>query len=177
MDDQHKTQARNCIANYCSYPRTTANELVAKMTDEELQSVLDVGNQIQLPDAEKQKAIGEILDQFTKRLEGAARAEAQGVMKEQKHLHATKGQFGTPAEDDQVSTDPPASETPAVPGTGEPSADSKTIDPPAETSDPDPEPPAAAPTTPEVATPAEASPQPAPQPAADVPPQQEKPPA
>ncbi len=106
MDVQHVMQARNCIANYCFYPRPQANQLVDKMTDAELQAVLDIGNKIEMPDEAKKAEIDKILLGFVARLEGEAQSSAQEIMQAQKVLHAASGRFGTPPNSDGEPTVP-----------------------------------------------------------------------
>lgn len=128
MDEQRKIQARNCISQYCFYPRTSANELVDRMNQGEIEKILRVCDPVDKKPEDKQKEVHAILDACKDRWEGEAKEKAEAVMKEQSVLHAAQR---APAAD-APATSPPA----AAP-----------VEPPAESSEepvPPPEPPAAA---------------------------------
>lgn len=90
MDDQKYLQARNCITNYCFYPRTAATQLVERMTQGEVEQILRVADPVDKPADEKKVGIDKILADCQKRWEKEASQRASRVMEQQKTLHAAE---------------------------------------------------------------------------------------
>ena len=44
MSDQLKLQARNCLTNFCAYPRTVATKLVERMQAGEIEKIVQAGS-------------------------------------------------------------------------------------------------------------------------------------
>lgn len=113
--DQKQTQARNVISKVCSYPRTQANELVAKMTTGEVERIIRAQQPGQKPEEELAE-VRKVLEDCQKRWETDAANAAAEVMKNQATLHAAnkapappaEDQVETPAEDPQDEPTPPA---------------------------------------------------------------------